>query len=721
MSPEQVQGQETDHRSDIFSLGVLLYEMLSGQPPFKGVHETAIAYEIVNVDSPPMSSIKPDISPELDAIVMECLEKDPKERKQSASQVAVDLRRFRRTSSRSRMSRTMPAGLMSGAQSRSASIPASIGLSLVTRQLPWVITAFVIISAVGWLLFFKRDNRSGNITNRMNMTGVSSPDQLIFHSDIPSAAISPNGRLLVYTLSEKGTTQLYIRSLDNYDVHSIRGTTSGTAPFFSPDGQWIGFVADGKIKKVPTAGGTVETLCDAQGFRGASWGPDDRIYYSPSFTSGMMSMSATGSDITPFSTLDSSKGERTHRWPQVLPGGKWVLFTVGDQSNPNSYADARLMVQSTETGERREMNVRGEMAWVVNQGYLIVGRSATVFAAPFSISDLRATKSLSTVIDGVSGDPGSGVLDFSISADGHLVYLPGALNRDLEVVWVTLDGTVTLLPLPPQPYNTPRISPDGTKLAVSMGVIAGGDNDIWIYDFKKLAFNRLTFTKTVNSPLWSVGGKKVYYATSVPPGIMVQPVDGSSQGAALFKSKLPVFPMSFAPDGKQLVISTLGGSDVMVMDVEKGTEPKTLISSEAFAYGGSISPDGKHIIYGSNETGVLELFVLTYPDLKGRWQVSVGGGISSIWSPDGKHIFYVSTVGKMMAVSIKTSPVFSSGPPRELFDVSQMYFPNNPVTNYDVTPDGKRFVMIRNTKSSTRTSSFNYVQNWMKELEEKVR
>ena len=716
MSPEQVQGQETDHRSDIFSLGVLLYEMLTGQAPFKGIHETAIAYEVVNVDSPPMSTLKPEIPPELDMIVLECLEKDPNERAQSAKQIAIDLNRFKRTSSRTRLSRTMPAGVTSRVQGQSESTIQSF----IMRFLPWALAAVVALSCLGWFLLFRDNNAGGNLVSRLNIAAVSGPNQLILHSDITCLALSPDGRQLVYAVSDGGGSQLFLRSIDSYEVHAIRGTTNGTAPFFSPDGQWIGFVSDGKIKKVPITGGTVEILCEAQGFRGASWGPDNRIYYAPTFSTGLLSVSANGGNPAVFSTLDSSKGERTHRWPQVLPGGKWVLFTVGNQSNPNSYTDAVLMVQSTETGERHELNVRGEMARYVDPGYLVVGRSASLLAASFSIDDFRITKSLSTVVDGVSGDPGSGVVDFSLSQNGHLAYLPGTLNKDFELVWVTRDGKTSPLPLQPQTFFIPRISPDGNRLAVGLGM-AGADISIWIYDFMKKTFNRLTFNKTGGAPLWSLDGKSIYYAAQVPEGIIIQPADGSSQGTRIINSHIPIFPASLSHDEKQLIVGGLGGPDVMMLDLGKGTELKSLIVAHPYAYGGWISPDGKYIVYGSNETGTLEVFATTFPQLAGKWQVSVGGGLSPLWSPDGKELFYVSTVGKMMAVAIKTSPVFSPGAPRELFDVSQMSFPNNPVTNYDITPDGKRFIMVRKTNGGARETSFNYVQNWVRELEDKMK
>jgi len=256
-------------------------------------------------------------------------------------------------------------------------------------------------------------------------------------------------------------------------------------------------------------------------------------------------------------------------------------------------------------------------------------------------------------------------------------------------------------------------------LAFGLG-ISSGDNDIWIYDLDKKASNRLTFTKSVGSPLWSLDGKNLYYSVSVPQGIMMQPANGGSPGAVVLRSKLPVFPSSLTRNGKQLIVSEFGASEILIADLEKGTGMTPLITGASFSWGGEISPDGRFIMYGSN-VGGLEIFVSSFPDLKGKWQISVGGGLTSIWSPDGSEIFYVNTVGKMMAVAVKTTPAFSPGQPRELFDVSQMWFPNDPVRNFDISPDGKRFILVQNTRNSTRMSSFNYVQDWGKELERQFR
>ncbi len=727
MSPEQVQGLDADHRSDIFSLGCVLYELLTGSQPFKGVHETAIMYEVVNVDVAPPSSLTPSIEPELDRIVLECLQKEPDERCQSAKEVSRDLKRYKRESGRQHISRVSAVRALprAGAGPIVHEQPSDAKPGKVVF-IPWLVAAAVAVAAVAWMLLSPHGG-PGKDVRRLNLSAIMEEGQQIYRSDIPSIALSPDGRLLAYSLTKGGVSQLYLRPLSSFDAKPIKGTEGGTSPFFSPDGQWLGFVADGKILKIPVSGGGAEKLCDAPGFRGACWAPDGRIIFSPEFASGLMSVSATGGPVKVFSILDSARHERTHRWPQVLPGGKWVLYTVGDQSNPNSYLDAPLVMQSLETGERHTLDARGEMARYVDPGYLVVGRNGSLLVAPFDLSEFRMTRALTACVSGVNGDPGSGVLDYSISNDGQLVYLPGSLNLERELVWVSREGAVTPLPLPPRPYYNPRISPDGTRIAVVLGgLVTGNDNDIWIYDLRSTTFTRLTFEKSIFTPYWSRDGKQLYCGFSIGgnEGIMTKPVDGSSAGTILLSGKTPRFPTYVSPDGGHMIFGTLSGpseGDIFVYDVNAAGEPRPLIATPSYEADGIVSPNGKFLLYQTNASGPFEIMVATYPDLKGKWQVSVNGGAMPMWSPDGTGIFYVNTIGQMMSVAVQTTGgTFKADKPREMFDASEMFFPNAPVVNYEIAPDGKRFIFVRNSHSNSSTTSFNVVLNWAEELKREL-
>jgi serine/threonine-protein kinase len=305
-----------------------------------------------------------------------------------------------------------------------------------------------------------------------------------------------------------------------------------------------------------------------------------------------------------------------------------------------------------------------------------------------------------------------------------LVYLPGIRNKDLELIWVDKKGKVDPLPIQSGSYSEPRLSPDGSLLAVTVAQQVDGNYNIWFYNLKSGSFNRFTFGNRIQNPAWSPDGKFLYFASSggEERGIWTKPTDGSSSAILIapYERRQVAY---VTPDGGKLILNSVGGGtedSIVALDLIQPDEPEALFPTGLFSYSGNLSPDGRFITYGSNETGSLEVFVSTFPRQVGKWQISSAGGLNPLWSPDGRELYYMTQLGKMMSVPVSTDPVFSSGAERELFDASQMFFPNTALANYDITPDGERFIMVRNTQASTNTQACNVILNWTDELQRKL-
>ncbi|MCG8605609.1 protein kinase [bacterium] len=710
MSPEQARGEVVDHRADIWSLGVVLYEMISGQLPFKGEYEQAVIYSILNEEPEPLTAVRSGLPIALDGIIAKALAKDPDIRYQHVDELPADLKALD-TAAISRSG-------ISVVQSTSGRSESRKGTSL-----PWIIAAISLVAlalALAFMFVSKKPAERENL--RLNLSAVTSQEQALLRTEVPALALSPDGNTLVYTVTAGGQSQLYLRSLTDFEAVPIDGTENARAPFFSPDGQWIGFLAEGRIKKLSLLGGVVETVSDAPGFRGTSWGPDNTIVFSPQFNSGLMAISATGGPSRQITFLDTTQQERTHRWPQVLPDGKWVLYTIGDLNSPNSYVNARLAMQSLETGVRHILDVRGEMARYIEPGFIIVARNGNLLAAPFSLKDFKTTQPLLPVLDQVDGDGASGVAHFDISKSGRLIYLAGLRNEEGELVWVDRQGKVEPLPLPVGGYHTPRISPDGTRLTV--GVVKARQGNNWIYNFKTGVFRQNTFVEGLGASVWSPDGKTIYLSGT--RALWMKPTDGSAAATRLFSEGAgdPLFPSDITPDATKLLFNRMtvpGAGRLAVLDLRNPSETVELFAPGVLASSGNLSPDGRFLVYGSTETGRPQIFVTSFPDLSGKWQVSSDGGLFSIWSPDGKELYYLSPLGRMMAVPISRDPVFSAGKPEELFDASQMSVNNSPGANYDISRDGKRFIMMRNAQENRGPQAFNLILNWTDELQDRFR
>jgi eukaryotic-like serine/threonine-protein kinase len=705
MSPEQIQGMGTDHRSDIFSFGVLFFELLTGQLPFRGVHETALAYEIVNVEALPMSSVRSDIDPALDAIVLECLEKDPNERTQSIKQVAIDLKRFNRESTRQKVTRAMPARQFERSSTQSQEIPVKQRRSYAQWIWP-VCTGLLVIALVSALLNPLR--KSLIITQVPMHLAINLPAAAAHLGGSDGIAISPDGKYLAYTGGVLNNPQIYIRRMDQMDVLPLKGTEGGDEPVFSPDGEWIAFVIGNKILKVTRFGGVPENICGAQGLtRGLWWAPDNFIYFGH-INRGLQRVSANGGTPEPVTTLDSTQGEISHRFPQLLPDGKTLIFTV-KPNNITSFDDAVIEGQEIGSSKRTILVRGGSFGRYVPSGHLVFVRGNNIYAAEFDLGTLALKGAPTAICEGGWFNGGSGQAEISFSNTGAFVYAPtGSLSfNSISLAWMDRQGRTSPLLDTLSSYGGATLSPDGQKVA--LGVQAAND-DIWIYQITRGTLTRLTFGGGNNdAPLWSPDGKYIFFQAErgTSANLFRKAWDGSGNEERLTTNENSQIPNSISPDGKILAFTQAG--DIWMLPLDGERKPYPFIQSPAAENTGIFSRDGKWLAYNSNESGKFEIYVVPFPKRDGKWQVSAGGGFGAWWSEDGKELLYAN--GNMiMSVVILSQSQFDFSVPRKLCD-----FPSS-IGLFDVAANGGRFVVGVSRSQQFTIERLNVVVDWFSEL-----
>ena len=520
-------------------------------------------------------------------------------------------------------------------------------------------------------------------------------------------ALSSDGTRLVYSANQ----QLYLRAMDQMEATPVRGTEGGArSPFFSPNGEWVGFWVGGQLKKVAISGGATVSLCEAQGPWGARWGADDNVVFGQRGV-GIMQVSADGG--TP-EVLIPLEGTADGLYPQVLPGEKAVLFTFGN------VGDEQIVVHSLETGERKVLIEGGRDARYVPTGHLVYVLEGTLLAVPFDLEKLEVTGGPITMAEGVMTALGrSGAAHFSVSDTGALVYVTGSDPRDRTLVWVDRDGREEALAAEPRAYTYPRISPDGGRLALD---VRDQGTDIWIWDFARETLTRLTFAPGGDFyPVWTPDGRRVAFASDRdgPDNLYWRAADGTGAVERLNESENYQLPTAFTPDGKQLVFVDFGeqGANLGVLSLEGSPEP--LLATEFNERNAEISPDGGWLAYQSNTSGQDEIYVRPFPNVEdGQWLISRGGGTRPLWSPDGRELFYLDSGNRLMAVDVQTKPSFAPGNAEELFGG---YYARQAGRTYDISLDGERFLMIKQSGSDeTSSTEFILVQNWFEELKRLV-
>jgi serine/threonine-protein kinase len=511
------------------------------------------------------------------------------------------------------------------------------------------------------------------------------------------------------------------------ELVALPNTENVTTPFFSPDGRWIAFFADGKLKKISIEGGAPLTLCNVGSDpRGGAWGPDDTIVFASAGSSGLFRVPASGGTPEPLTELDATRGETAHRWPEILPDGKTVLFTVmqGGQFD--------LEAVSLESRERRLLLENASQPAYAASGHLVYAQMSsrasneprgTLLAVSFDPVRAEVTGPPVPILESVIVWPGGGT-NFVLSRNGTLAYLAGASGGGVPttLVWVDRQGKEETLPEPPRTYFVPRISPDGSKLALN--IIENSNVDVWVYDLKRSTLSRLTFDPLADelTPVWSPDGSRIAFSVEDQRKIMLIPADGSSPAEAIASTEFNTRLSSWSPDGKTLFVTEESSTndDIKALDLEgEGKLEKFLATeTEHFEDQPVISPGGRWVAYISNESGNREVFVQAFPGPGGKWQISSEGGTAPLWSRDGRELFYRNG-NRMMVVEVETSDTFRASRPRVLFEGNYLYFRS--VRNYDISPDGKRFLMIKALNPQQTTApTIHFALNWFDELRRRV-
>lgn len=686
MAPEQLEGKEVDPRTDIFAFGAVLYEMATGRRAFEGESQASLIAAILDSEPAPMSTPDSRTPFGLDHVVKRCLAKDPEERWQSATDLTNELRWV---SDASREART------------------PVTASPPTRARVWSalgIIGIILASLVTWRLL----HESAPTRVSRLVLPLSQGELYALYGGL---AISPDGTRVVYSANKAGEPgQLWARALDETRGTPIAGTENGRRPFFSPDGQWVGFFGEG-LKKVSLSGGAPIPIAPAINAAGGSWGPDDTIVYS-THPGGLWRVSAGGGTPEILTTPDPQKLEMNHRLPHFLPGGKAVLFT-NHFANITSSDDANIEVLSLETRERRVL-VRGGMdARYSPTGHLIYMRKGSLLAAPFDLARLEAG-SPSPVVEGVKSAP-FGYPTFSFSRDGTLVFVAEDF-RERRLVMADRRGEERPVTTLKERFADIACSPDGRRLALG---IESANDQIWLYDLERKTMNQLTFEWDNAAPVWTPDGSRIAFGSNRGGQLNLFWIasDGSGTPERLTTSENPQAPSSFSPDGKMLAfvegsVST-GEGDIWMLPLEGERKPFRYSSTPFQEQEPRFSPDGRWVAYQSNESGQWQVYVRPYPGPGAKWQISTEGGGMAFWTRRGTEIVYSGTLESrngVIAVTVETSGGFRAGRPTFLFEKGE--------SPLHAVPDGERFFWVR--VHNTPIIELHVVLNWFEDVRRRV-
>ncbi len=700
MAPEQLEGREADARSDLFAFGAVLYEMATGKKAFSGKSQASLIGSILRDDPPAISEISPMAPPALNRVVKTCLAKDPEDRFQTAHDVKLQLQWIAEGGSQ-------------------AGFPAPVvALRKNRERLAWAVAAAAIIAAGLATFGYLRRAPAEGFRIRSFLMPPDKSEFDVLAENCGSLTISPDGRQITFPArGADGKTLLWIQSLGDLAARPIPGTEGATFPFWSPDGRFLAFFADGKLQKVDISGAPPLPLCEAPNGRSGAWNRDGVILFSPDSTTELYRVPAAGGAAKPATALDAARGETTHRWARFLPDGRHFLYLAGSHGTGTKSESNAVFVGALDTKERTLL-LQARSNVIYASGYLLYIRESILLAQRFDPGSLRLSGDPIPIAEGVQYDPSFFRGVFAASDNGLLLYATGAAATKARLRWFDRAGKPLSEPFgEPAEYASLGLARDGKRFAAAINDPTTGMPSIWIFDERGVR-TRLTFGGLTDNPVWSPDGSRIAYQRLEKQAIdaYVKPTGGGKE-EVLFHSDNSVVPTDWSPDGRLLALDVMarGGktrSDVWILPLSGDRKPYAFLASEFVERSASFSPDGRWVSYVSNESGRPELYVVPFPGPGGKWQVSTSGAVGGAFFKEGREILYGNLEGEAMSVEVKAGPAgLQIGAPKVLFKLP-------PVQAIAVTPDGERFLLAVPPEAG-RTSRVALVTNWAAGLEKK--
>jgi serine/threonine-protein kinase len=705
MSPEQARGTTADRRVDLWAFGVVLWEMLTGKRPFEGGTVSDTLASVLKTE-PDWNALSTTTPPAIRRLLRRCLEKDRKRRFDSAAAARLEIDE----------AMTAPSA-SDGAAAPTAPTPRSAW----SRAVPWgVAGVFFLVALLVWA-----SGPSATPPHVMRTTiATSGPEALTITGQDRDVALSPDGTHVVY-VGNNGT-QLFVRALDALEPIAIASGSAVRDPFVSPDNQWVGFSTSNSLQKVAITGGPPIRLAGLDGLpRGATWARDDMIIFATGDpATGLQRISAAGGTPEVLTRPDRAQGEADHLWPELLPGGRAVLFTITSQTG--GLDTAQVAVHDLRTVTNAVLLRGGSHAQYVASGHLVYVAAGGLRAIAFDLKRLETHGAPVPVLPRLV-TTGLGAGDFSVATDG-LVYAdaPGSLGTNARtLVWVDRAGKEELIAAPPHAYLQPRLSPDGMRVAL----VITDQMKLWVWDLRGRLLTPLTLEAGEDQhPVWTKDGQRIIFGSNRAGNVDIwwQAADGTGVAERLTTSGEPQFPSGVTSDGKAVVFFKLTpttGRDLLQLALDGTGRVTPLLQTTFDAREGVISPDGRWLAYESNRSGSFEIYVRPFPNVEGgQWRVSTAGGSRPLWAQNGKELFYVGADGALLGVPIEAKgATWKNRAPMKLFE-PRYYIGFNSGRSYDVSQDGQRFLMIKPAEGSDKAASPNLivVQHWTEELKRLV-